>query len=254
MTDEIRFPESILTALDGRALSQDDIGRSGAFVAYAGSDYVIKVDKKGALSNAAKMQTFLSSHGFSPEVVYYESADRDYLISKRAAGENATGKQYISQPERLAAALGKIASSLHALPKDACPVSGMTGAWKKKIDQLSGNNHFDAEYTAFLGIESREEALEILEKHAHRLSDECVIHGDMCLPNFIFKDFEFQALIDVGDAGIGDRHFDLFWTLWSLWYNLKSAEWTGAFLAAYGRQNVDFDLIRACGAMCAIWP
>ena len=59
-------------------------------------------------------------------------------------------------------------------------------------------------------------------------------------------------IIDTGEGGTGDRHFDLFWGLWSLNYNLKNSSFGNIFLEAYGKSKVNPDLIRAFGCICAL--
>lgn len=72
-----------------------------------------------------------------------------------------------------------------------------------------------------------------------------LIHGDFCLPNVMLDDWRFSGFIDLGSAGLGDRHVDIHWALWSLAYNLKTDRYTGRFLDAYGRELVELDRLRA---------
>jgi len=48
----------------------------------------------------------------------------------------------------------------------------------------------------------------------------------------------------VGLAGIGDKHIDIYWVLWSLNYNLKTDRYTDCFLEAYGKEKVDMEVLR----------
>ena len=252
MINQLNLPDSVRSVLGNRALTMENAGCSGAFVAYAGDDLVLKRDAAGSLNGACKMQGFLSSFGLSPESVYYESGEFDYLISRRVPGESAISNGHLSDPKRLAHALGGIARKLHEIPLKGCPVRGLADGWKQNVEALINGNSFDPDYVGFLGIRSREEAASLFRKYASLFRNECVIHGDLCLPNYMLSDFSFRALIDVGAAGVGDRHYDLFWTLWSMWFNLKTDAWSDAFLSAYGKQDVNWDLIRAAGAMCAL--
>ena len=47
---------------------------------------------------------------------------------------------------------------------------------------------------------------------------------------------------------MGDRHIDLFWGMWSLWYNLKTDKYTDRFLDAYGRDRVETEKLRIVAA------
>ena len=61
--------------------------------------------------------------------------------------------------------------------------------------------------------------------------------------------WKFSGFIDLDAAGLGDRHIDLFWGIWSLGFNLKTDAWRERFLDAYGRDKVEeemFRLISAC--------
>ena len=55
---------------------------------------------------------------------------------------------------------------------------------------------------------------------------------------------EFSTFIDVGLAGVGDKHIDLYWVLWSLNYNLKTDKYTDYFLEQYGKEKVDMELLK----------
>ena len=70
------------------------------------------------------------------------------------------------------------------------------------------------------------------------------IHGDFCLPNIMMENGKFSTFIDVGLAGVGDRHIDIYWVLWSLWYNLKTDKYTDTFLDFYGRDKVDMERLK----------
>lgn len=66
-----------------------------------------------------------------------------------------------------------------------------------------------------------------------------LLHGDYCLPNLIMRDFQLEGFIDLGYGGIGDLHYDLYWGIWTLQYNLGSDDYKDIFLDHYGRSDVD---------------
>ena len=73
--------------------------------------------------------------------------------------------------------------------------------------------------------------------------------GDACLPNFILKDAStFSCFIDLGLAGLSDRHIDLYWATWSLTYNLSDPKYAELFIDYYGRKDVDIDKLRLIAA------
>lgn len=75
-------------------------------------------------------------------------------------------------------------------------------------------------------------------------SDKVLIHGDACLPNFIFKGDAFSGYIDLGDMCVGNKEIDLAAGVWSLQYNLGKGH--GAyFLRQYGLENVTEELVES---------
>ena len=62
------------------------------------------------------------------------------------------------------------------------------------------------------------------------------------------KDGRFSCFIDLAMAGLGDKHIDLYWALWSLQYNLGTEKYTDYFLDLYGRENFEYDMLRVIAA------
>ena len=56
---------------------------------------------------------------------------------------------------------------------------------------------------------------------------------------FLDQDYRFCGFLDMGRAGVGDRHYDLFWGRWSLAYNLGSDKYGDLFYEAYGNEVID---------------
>ena len=49
----------------------------------------------------------------------------------------------------------------------------------------------------------------------------------------------------LGCGGVGDRHIDIFWGLWTLNFNLGTDRYSDIFLDAYGRDTVDKETLLA---------
>lgn len=87
-----------------------------------------------------------------------------------------------------------------------------------------------------------------MQSGRHLLRADTLIHGDACLPNIIQDQGRFSAFIDFHMSGIGDRHIDLYWAIWSLQYNLKTDAWTDLFLDMYGREHISEEALRVVAA------
>ena len=68
-----------------------------------------------------------------------------------------------------------------------------------------------------------------------------LVHGDACLPNFIFQDDNFSGYIDLGDLMVASSEVDFSAAIWSLQYNL-GLEYGRMFLEKYGVKNVTDEL------------
>ena len=104
----------------------------------------------------------------------------------------------------------------------------------------------------FKGIwefQSFDEAWKVAMDGLPALRPEALIHGDYCLPNIILDKWKFSGFIDLGNGGLGDRHIDLLWGVWTLNFNLGKTQYTDRFLDAYGRDLVDVEKLRAVAAM-----
>lgn len=73
-------------------------------------------------------------------------------------------------------------------------------------------------------------------------SGKVLVHGDACLPNFIFQSDNFSGYIDLGDLMVASPEVDFSAAIWSLQYNLGTG-YGGAFLKRCGINNVTDDMV-----------
>ena len=206
------FPKELHYLFEG-AIIYDSSSHPTMTTLYSDLGYYIKCAEKGALKKDAELGRLFENLGMGVKVVAYLSADRDYLVTKEAKGEDALAPKYLDNPEKLCEVLAKAMKYLHSRPTEGVPVSACMDIYAKS-------------------------------ENADKLKQDTFIHGDFCLPNIILDDWNFSTFIDVGLAGIGDKHIDLYWVLWSLNYNLKTDKYTNYFLEQYGKENVDMDLLK----------
>ncbi len=93
------------------------------------------------------------------------------------------------------------------------------------------------------------DAYRIAAEAAGELRTDALLHGDYCLPNVILDDWRFSGFIDFDHAGLSDRHIDVFWGAWTLWFNLHTSAYCSRFLDAYGRDVIDEGKLAAIAAM-----
>lgn len=220
---DIFLPEGVRNAIKGVQFERQSIGRSSAYVFDCGEMF-LKIDADGRLARAAAMQEYFAKKGLGAPVLAYERCDgQDFLLMKRTPGEYACGKM-LSEPETLAEKLGEAVRALHETPAADCPLGDVNERMLLAYEKEHGG--------PLSGVQP--------------LKKDALVHGDCCLPNIFFEGGRFTGFIDLGDAGLGDRHLDLASVIWSLEYNTGTAQWRDAFLDAYGREKIDTGRLETC--------
>ena len=214
-----------------------------------GGGYYLKIAPQGSLKVEADMTTFFYEHQLGPEVFFYLCHDKDWLLTRAAQGQTCIEQRYLDNPQRLCEVTATLLRRLHELNTEECPVQNRTETYLASLDKnLHTVSDFHTTLPPSFGIHSQEEARAIALAGKANLKTDTLIHGDYCLPNILLDRWHFDAFIDVGGGGVGDKHIDLFWGIWSLGYNLKTWDFTDRFLDAYGREAVDEELLRIVAA------
>ena len=93
-----------------------------------------------------------------------------------------------------------------------------------------------------------DEAYGVTVESRRLLNGRVLLHGDYCLPNIMFDGSSFSGFIDLGNGGVGDRHIDIFWGIWTLRFNLKTDKYKDRFISAYGKELIDPRILALIGA------
>lgn len=240
------FPPKILSFFENTAV-YDSSSSERARVYYCDRGYFVKVAPKAALQKEANMSELFYEHGLGVEVLEYHSADRDYLVTAAARGQDLL--HYLHAPEKLCEVLADCLRELHSKAVNNVPLSAAYTHYMEAA-AASPEDGYGHKWVLMdrYPIASTAEARSIMQEYKDQLKPNTLIHGDACLPNVILKDWHFSAFIDFDQAGLGDRHIDLYWALWSLRYNLKTEGYADRFLDRYGRENFDPKLLHAVAA------
>lgn len=210
--------------------------------------FFLKSAPKGALEKETAMAQFFHSKGLGAAVLDYVQGARDWLLTARVPGEDCLDARYLQDPKRLCDTTAELLRQLHDTDASGCPVDRT-----EEYIATAVKNHRTGQYDSSLfpdnwGYSSAETAWKVVCEIAPHLKHDTLLHGDYCLPNIILKDNHFSGFIDLGNSGLGDRHIDLFWGVWSLGFNLKTDQWTDRFLDAYGRDKIQSEILDGIGA------
>ena len=207
--------------------------------------YFIKSAPKGALKKEYELGKYFHGKGLTAPALEYLSLERDWMLTERVKGEDATNAEYLSDPQRLASLMGEMLRELHESEFSNCPVQNRMDEYFTTVEENFKKGQYDLSYGEF---SSAEEAYRVAVDGRILLKSDTLIHGDFCLPNFVLDGWRLSGFIDLGNGGVGDRHIDLFWGAWTLNFNLKTENYRNIFFDAYGRDKINNDALRVVSA------
>ncbi len=245
------FPPEFLPLLTNADVYDNSCSRSARVYFIDRADgYYLKSAPSGQLAREATMTAYFYRQGLGAEVLLYlPSAERDWLLTRRLPGEDATHARYIGDPARLAVLIGERLRALHERKPIECPGADYLKEYLALSERHYQTGAYDtSHFPDNFGYRSAAEAWNMLEKGKVLLCADTLIHGDYCLPNILLDDWHFSGFIDLGRSGIADRHIDLFWGIWSLSFNLGTYDYADRFLDAYGRDAVEPEKLRIVAA------
>lgn len=249
--DETLYPQELKPYLSGAKLYDSSCSAEARVLfidKYGG--FFLKSAPKGALEREAAMTGYFNGKGLAPSVVAYISGEQDFLLTEKLPGRDCTAEEYLNQPERLCDTLAERLATLHGTDFTDCPVPNHTERYLAKARRNKDLGNYDASlFPDNWGYATPEEAWDVVRNYGQSLKTDSLLHGDYCLPNIILDDWSFSGFIDLDGGGVGDRHVDVFWGIWSLGYNLKTNKYRQRFIDAYGRNRVDEEMLRIVAAV-----
>jgi len=243
------LPESILNYLqDAVVLDSSCSERARTFCIRGKESYFLKIDHATLLDREQALLKWLYPYGFAPVVVEYEVwGELGYLLTRALPGEDGISPGHLKQPEKLAILMGESLARLHALPILDCPYPERN---MELLAEAEDNIRKGIMDSGIIGSSFQEAASRFYQLRSLPL-ERVYIHGDFCLPNIIIRDWQLSGFVDLGTGGVADPHYDLFWGIWTLKYNLKTPAFGDIFLEAYGKSRVDNDRLELCALIAA---
>ena len=211
--------------------------------------YYLKRCARGTLEREASMARYFHQKGLTSAVLDYFSAEDDWLLTARVAGEDCTHAAYLSDPKRLCDLLAERLRMLHELDGSDCPVTRRMDTYFATVEENYKRGACDLSFfREDFGDATADELIRICRENRAYLCNDTLLHGDYCLPNVMLDGWRFSGFIDLGNGGMGDRHVDLYWGAWTLRFNLKTDAYRARFFDAYGRDKITPELLRVIAA------
>ena len=231
---EIFIPEAIGRLIAGKAFRADSIGRSQARVLIF-DDCVLKIapfSKQG--EETVEVMRWLEGRLPVPKVLCCERGEgRQYLLMSRVPGRMACDDYYMARPKELVARLAEALRMLWSVDICGCPRIRDMDAELEAARLRVENRLVDMEYfdPAIFGAgDPRDpEALLAWLERSRPPYEPVLSHGDLCLPNVFIDDGRVSGLIDLEEAGVGDRWRDIAICWRSLKWNAEGVYGGGVY-------------------------
>lgn len=249
--DVEQFPTAFHPLLAGSAVYDSSCSaQARVFFIDKDNGYFLKSSPKGALEREAELTRYFHQKKLAADVLAYISDDKDWLLTEQVPGEDCTHPMYLENPQKLCDTTAELLRKLHDMDGSDCAVSDRTETYLATAQRNFWAGVCDLELlSGQWKFSSKEEAWNIVENNAHLLKKDTLLHGDYCLPNIVLNNWHFSGFIDLDSGGMGDRHVDLFWAIWTLYFNLKTDRYRERFLDAYGRSDIDLEMLRVIAAI-----
>lgn len=212
---------------------------------------IIKSGEAPSMGKDVKVLQWLKGKFPAADVLYYGIENGyEYMLATEVSGEDATHPSFLQHPEAMVRILGQSLRRLHNIEIKDCPIDT---DFEKRLEDfrflVQKSNGAVTIRDDSVSHMSTEEMYKASFDITFNPEDRVFTHGDYCLPNIVIQDDKLSGFIDLGNAGISDRYYDIAWALWSLNYNLKSRDWEKLFFESYGLDHVDYAKIKYYLAM-----
>ncbi|EHI70209.1 aminoglycoside 3'-phosphotransferase [Streptococcus ictaluri] len=246
-TRELQIPHNFVKLVKD-SMIYDSSSSTAACVFFIEKDqgYFLKTAPKGKLKREFEMTCFFHKKGLAPEVIDYQSLDRDWLLTQRVPGEGANQIEYLRQPKKLINIVVEQLQKLHELHFTEISAINRTDSYIQTVELNYQKGVFNPNFLSSRDLfKTSYDIFDYIQEIKPLLESDTLIHGDFCLPNVILNNWKFQSMIDWDCSGMGDKHIDLFWLLWTFQHQLKTATFKDYILDCYGREAIEMSILEA---------
>ena len=212
--NQLKVPVNIKLLIDKKSFVVDTIGMSGNQVLIF-EDMVLKIEQSSAaVAEQVQMMRWLEGKIPVPKVLAYEEMDgKSYLLMSKISGQMSCDTYYLEHPQILLEGLASGLKMLWDVDIKECPCtrdldSVLQEARVRVQNDLVDVNEVEPTTFGKGGFESPRHLLEWLENNRPTI-EPVLSHGDYCLPNIFLKHGKVTGFIDLGNAGIGDKWYDI---------------------------------------------
>jgi len=226
-------------------IEKDEIGHTSAQVYIISTEYrklVLKIHNNvndKYLFNLRNKLTWLEDKLPISKVKDYKIIEnKEYILTEFMEGIPSFEFGHQSTTNNVGIILGESLRKIHDLNIQKCPFKlNIDDRISKLLNKIERDN-VDQDILNFHFPNSTK--AEILEQTKSLILQKWNLvfsHGDYCLPNILISNNKLSGFIDMGDSGVADRNYDLYYGLWSLKYN-DLEKYSDDFINSYGKDRV----------------
>ena len=203
----------------------------------------VKVGKSGMLSNEYSNLKKLSSYLNVPKVVFYYNQDVEILITTKMAGKMSCDDEFIDFfPDKTISILCEAIKEIQLIKLDSKLQHDFQTFYieeeikkiKERVDSRELINLPDKK--VFHRFKNINEVISYLENNKPE-GDFYLSHGDVSMPNVFIQGNNLSGFIDVGNAGIRQKWYDITDAYISIRRNFESQAAADEFLRKLGIQD-----------------
>ncbi len=235
-----RYPKAIQKTIQNLHYTKDTIGMGNSHVrVFTDKPWVLKVfyDQAQGLREIAILKWLITQYIPVPEIIMVEKTKkRVYLLMTKLEGLMSCDPSMMKNPDMVITVLAEGIKQLQKININDCPfplkISDRLKIAKAYLDR--GEVDMDTWDSDIIKgrFQTPQELYDYL--HAHQPDEDLVfVHGDYCLPNIFIKDQKLAGFLDLGLAGIADRHADLALCMRSIKYNFDTDQYKALFFSKF---------------------
>ena len=159
----------------------------------------------------------------------------EWMVTDGIDAVSGVEPELLAQPELLVPALARGLRRLHDTPAAECPFDFRLDVALEQVARrvaaglVVPARDFHPEHAAL----TPEAALDRLRRDRPRSEEPVLSHGDPCFPNYLLRDGEVVAYVDIAEMGLADRWSDVAVASWSTTWNVGPG-FDDLFVEAYG--------------------
>lgn len=203
------LPENILKYIKNKKYKTDHIGMSKSSI-YIFDDYVLKIENNTSHTHdSINILKWLKGKIPVPKIIYHEIYNnKSYLLMSKIEGKMSCDDYYLENSDKLLKLISEAFKLIWNIDISDCPINKDIDTKLKEARYRVENNIINKEDFHNEEFKTPEHLLLWLETNKPDF-EPVFSHGDFCLPNIFLEGDKISGFVDLGDAGVSDKWYDI---------------------------------------------